>query len=34
MVEDEKIRDNRLALLAALKSEFLKVADFSRIVVE
>jgi len=34
MVEDEKIRTNRLHLLAAVRNEFLKVADFSRIVVE
>lgn len=34
MVEDEKIKNNRLHLLNAVKHEFLKVADFSRIVVE
>ena len=34
MVEDEKIRANRLNLVAAVRNEFLKVADFSRIVVE
>lgn len=34
MVEDDKIRTNRLNLLAGVRDEFLKVADFSRIVVE
>jgi glycyl-tRNA synthetase beta chain len=34
MVDDEKIKDNRLNLLAAVRDEFLKVADFSQIVVE
>lgn len=34
MVKDEKVRTNRLNLVAAVRDEFLKVADFSRIVVE
>jgi len=34
MVEDERIKTNRLNLLNSVKQEFLKVADFSRIVVE
>ncbi|MCK4333816.1 glycine--tRNA ligase subunit beta [candidate division WOR-3 bacterium] len=34
MVADEKIRNNRLHLLAKVRDEFLKLADFSRIVVE
>ena len=34
MVADEKIRNNRLYLLAKVRDEFLKLADFSRIVVE
>ncbi|TKJ41951.1 glycine--tRNA ligase subunit beta [candidate division TA06 bacterium B3_TA06] len=34
MVDEEKVRTNRLHLLAAVRNEFLKVADFSRIVVE
>ncbi len=34
MVEDEKIRNNRLYLLAKVRDEFLKLADFSKIVVE
>lgn len=34
MVEDEKVRANRLGMLAAIRGEFLKVADFSKIVVE
>jgi len=34
MVDEEKVRTNRLHLLAAVRDEFLKVADFSRIVVE
>jgi glycyl-tRNA synthetase beta chain len=33
MVEDKAIRDNRLALLARLFSEFSTIADFSEIVV-
>ncbi|MBN2380800.1 glycine--tRNA ligase subunit beta [candidate division WOR-3 bacterium] len=34
MVEDERIRENRLNLLSSVKEEFLKVADFSQILVE
>jgi glycyl-tRNA synthetase beta chain len=34
MVDDERVRSNRLNLLARVRDEFLKVADFSRIVVE
>jgi len=34
MVDDEKVKSNRLNLLNAVKQEFLKVADFSKIVVE
>ncbi len=34
MVEDEKVRANRLGMLAAIREEFLKVADFSKIIVE
>ena len=34
MVEDEKVRANRLALLRALLKEFSTIADFSEIVTE
>jgi glycyl-tRNA synthetase beta chain len=34
MVEDEKLRGNRLALLAAMQSSFSTIADFSEIVTE
>ncbi|MBD3286066.1 glycine--tRNA ligase subunit beta, partial [candidate division WOR-3 bacterium] len=34
MVEDEEVKNNRLHLLNSVKQEFLKVADFSKIVVE
>ena len=34
MVEDEKLRANRLALLATLLKEFSTIADFSEIVTE
>jgi glycyl-tRNA synthetase beta chain len=34
MVEDEKVRNNRLALLAGIKNMFLKYGDFSKIRVE
>jgi len=34
MVEDEKLRANRLALLATLVKEFSTIADFSEIVTE
>jgi len=31
MVEDEKIRDNRLALLDGIGQFFLRIADFSKL---
>ena len=31
MAEDDKVRDNRLALLAGLRAQFLDVADISRL---
>ena len=34
MVEDEKVRSNRLALLQLLVDEFSTIADFSEIVTE
>ena len=34
MVDDEAIRDNRLRLLASLRSLFLKVADISRLAIK
>lgn len=34
MVEDERIRKNRLAILSQVSGLFLKIADFSRIVIE
>jgi glycyl-tRNA synthetase beta chain len=34
MVEDEKVRANRLALLRTLSKEFSTIADFSEIVTE
>jgi glycyl-tRNA synthetase beta chain len=34
MVEDEKTRKNRLAILAEISGLFLKIADFSKIVTE
>lgn len=34
MVEDERVRANRLALLRALLKEFSTIADFSEIVTE
>jgi glycyl-tRNA synthetase beta subunit len=34
MVEDERIRRNRLALLETLVKEFTTIADFSEIVTE
>jgi len=33
MVEDDKIRNNRLLLINALKSMIFEIADFSKIVV-
>ncbi len=34
MVDDEKIRDNRLRLLAAIAGMYIRIADFSKIVIE
>ena len=34
MVEDERVRGNRLALLQTLLNEFSTIADFSEIVIE
>jgi len=34
MAEDSAVRNNRLALLRHVESLFLRVADFSRIVIE
>ena len=34
MVDDEKLRDARLGLLAGVRDLFLRVADFSRVVLE
>ena len=34
MVEDEKLRSNRLALLSSILNNFSSVADFSEIVTE
>ncbi len=34
MVEDERVRENRLALLARISGLFLKIADFTRIVTD
>jgi glycyl-tRNA synthetase beta subunit len=31
MVDDQKLRDNRLNMLAALKATFNRVADFSKL---